>query len=115
MQALPLTLIAAALAVIITVLSLMRGDSPLFAHVPRWFPRVWHFSVYAILAFLCVRALEPAVAAAAPRMLAGFLLATAFGALLEFLQKFSHGRSPRVSDALMNAAGAILGAAAALV
>lgn len=101
--------LAIATAVVIAIGSLWRGDSPALAWVPHWMPPVWHFCVYCLLAFLCVRALETLVTPAALRAAAGFLLATGFGALLEYLQRFRIARFARLSDVLINAAGAALG------
>ena len=106
--------LAIAAAAVIAVGSLWRGDSPALAWVPQWLPPVWHFFVYCLLAFLCVRALETVVTTPAPRAAAGFLLATGFGALLEYLQKFRIARYARISDVLINASGAALGSWIAL-
>lgn len=108
---LPLTF---ATVVMIVVLSLWRGDSRFLAPVPHWLAKLWHFLAYGLLAYLCVSVLDRVVPDGAARAAAGFLLATSLGALMEYLQKFRVGRFARVSDVLIDAAGAALGTSAAL-
>ncbi len=103
-------LITIATAAAMVMLSLWRGDSRAFAWVPCWGPQAWHFSAYALLAFLCVQVLEAFGLSASLRVAGGFLLATSFGILMEMLQHFSIKRTPRVSDAATDAVGAALGA-----
>ena len=97
-------------AIAIAFLSLSRSDARAISVLSPRLHRVGHFSCYVLLAFLCVVALAPVLPVALPRMLAGFAIATAFGVVMEYLQRFRPGRQPSCRDALTNAAGAALGA-----
>lgn len=97
-------------AIAIAFLSLLRNDARVMTLLSPRLHRVGHFTCYVLLAFLVVVALSPALPAASPRMFAGFVIATAFGVVMEYLQHFRPGRSPSYRDALTNAAGAALGA-----
>ena len=102
-------------AIVIAILSLVRGDSRILAYAPPWLAPIGHFLFYALLAFLCTLAMAVADLAAPLRALAGVFLATGFGAAMEFAQKFRAGRSPRFSDVLIDAAGATVGAGLAVL
>ena len=110
MQQTFLLALVALTAIVIAVLSLLRGDARIFAYAPSWMPPIGHFLFYALLAFLCTLAVQFAELATPLRAITGVLLATGFGAAMEYAQNFRTGRSPRFSDILIDAAGATVGA-----
>ena len=110
----PILLFAVAVAASIAVLSLLPGDSRMMSLVPPTLHRAGHVSAYATLGCLCVLVLQPLVSTTFPPLLAGFLIATGFGVIMEYLQKLRPGRAPSVGDAAVNAAGAALGVLVAL-
>lgn len=107
--------VTTAVAVLIAALSLLRGDTGTMALVPPGLHRVGHFLLYILLGVLCVLTMQFAEMALILRMLTGFLIATAFGLTMELLQRFRPGRTPSYRDAVVNAAGAAIGAVATLV
>lgn len=104
-----------ATAITIAILSLLRGDSRLFSFVPRWLPPIGHLLLYGVLAFFTTLALQSAELAAPLPALGGVLLATGLGTALEYAQNFRPGRYSRVSDAVIDAVGAVIGASLALL
>ena len=109
-----LPVLAIAVAMIIATLSLLPADARLMTLLPSGLRRVSHMSAYVVFAFVCVLALELAMTDPLPRAATGFLVASAFGMTMEYLQRYRPGRAPSQRDALVNAAGAALGALAAL-
>lgn len=81
-------------------------DDPLWDFLTR---KTAHFLVFGVLAYLAAtvarvfRAPSPAVI--------GLVVAVVYGALDEAHQSFVVGRSPQVTDVLIDAAGALAGAA----
>lgn len=67
-----------------------------------------------VFAFLCVLLLDSVFDTSLYSLLSGFTVATGFGALMEYLQKFRPGRTPSIADGLTNTCGAAVGALAAL-
>lgn len=67
-----------------------------------------------LFAFLCVHSLDSVFDTSLSLLFGGFSVATGFGALMEYLQKYRPGRTPSIADGLINACGAALGAVAAL-
>lgn len=104
-------IIAAVIASLIAVISLLPKNAKLMELITPRMHRVGHFASYVLLAFLCARILAPATPVV--RSAIAFLFATAFGAFMEFLQRYRPGRTPSRVDALVNATGAALGAIAA--
>lgn len=102
------------IAAVIVFISMLQRDSRLFKRVPFWLPPAWHFSSYMVFAFLCVLSLDSVFDTSLSSLLGGFTIATGFGALMEYLQKFRPGRTPSITDVLINACGAAIGALAAL-
>jgi VanZ family protein len=101
-------------AAVILFVSLLRRDTRLFARVPLWLPTAWHLSSYMLFAFLCVLSLDSVFDTSLSLLFGGFTVATGFGALMEYLQRYRPGRTPSIADGLINACGAALGALAAL-
>jgi VanZ family protein len=67
---------------------------------------IGHFIAYLIYAFLAERTMLHFRKGGARE---AFLLAAAFGALMEILQLFADGRFPDVVDWIMDCAGALVG------
>ena len=65
--------------------------------------KLLHFGAYAVLAFL------PALHERRLELVAAILAVIAMGALLEFAQLYSPGRSFEIADMVANAAGALCG------
>jgi VanZ family protein len=83
------------------------SDAPMWDWVTR---KMAHLFVFAVLAFLMGSA---ASAFRLPRpALIGFLIAAVYGALDELHQGFVVGRSPLVTDVLIDAIGALIGVTA---
>ncbi len=101
--------ITAATLLAVVVLSLLRGDLPVLKRLPRWAAPAFHFFAYAVLSFLFVRLLAASIDAPLARALTGCLIAAGVGAIMEFLQRFRPARTARLTDVLLNAAGALLG------
>ena len=108
-------ILGAATAALIAVLSLLRGDSRIFAHTPAWLAPIAHFVLYGLLAFACTSGLGSVMAAKPVHALGSIVLATSLGAAMEYAQKFRAGRSARLSDVLIDAAGATAGALLAVL
>ena len=102
-------------AILIATLSLLRGDARILARLPRWMAPTGHFILYGVFACLLTLVLQFAEIATTYRALAGFLLATGFGAAMEYAQKFRPGRHARAGDVFIDAAGATAGAVLAMV
>lgn len=101
-------ILIASIALLIAILSLLPADARIMRLMTSRMHRAGHFASYVLFACFCALALTPAMPTwGAP---AGFLIAAAFGVGMEFLQRFRPGRSPSRVDALVNAAGAALGA-----
>ncbi len=109
-----LPILFAAVAVTIAVLSLLPDDARVMTLMSSRTHRAGHLLAYAVLTFTATLALPPGFDAALVRALVAFLVASAFGIVMEFLQKFRPGRAPSRRDALVNAAGAALGSVLAL-
>ena len=110
MQQPVVVLVATASAVLIACLSLARGDARLIAAVPSWMAPIGHVVLYGLLAFACTRCLQGLAITTHVAALAAALLATGFGAAMEFAQRWRPGRFARASDVLVDAIGATLGA-----
>ncbi|MEX2495306.1 MAG: VanZ family protein [Woeseia sp.] len=94
-----------------------QGDSAFVwfvAATPAPVQKVMHLVLYALLAFLWAWTLS-AVESLAVRLAASLIIAIAWGALLEWSQTRIPGRFGTLMDALLNAAGALLGILAALL
>lgn len=95
--------VAACGLIIIVTLSLLPGSAMVRLHVPGW---IEHFCAYYAAATLLVLALP------GRRNLALIMLGlVALAGLMEVLQHFSPGRTPKVADFLAGSTGALLGAA----
>lgn len=70
-----------------------------------------HVTEYAVLGILAVRALRDSMRSMPSRTLwgAAWLLATVYAATDEFHQVFVPGRTPKVTDVMLDSAGAIIG------
>ena len=64
-----------------------------------------HIPAYAVLMFLLIRCFEKLDR---KTMVVSFLIAFSFGSLMEILQAYVPYRFPSVTDALLNATGAII-------
>ena len=83
------------------------SDIPMWDWITR---KAAHLFVFAVLALLMTSA---ASAFKLPRpAVVGFLIAAAYGGLDEFHQSFVVGRSPLITDVLIDATGALIGVAA---
>lgn len=98
--------LAASYAAVVLVLSLL----PETGGPTRLWDKANHFTAYAVMSFLFIRAFRPE-----KRSFGGTLAAVAgaslFGVFVEFLQSFTSTRQADALDALANALGAALGAA----
>jgi hypothetical protein len=81
--------------------------------IPKDVQKIAHFLLYALLAFLVVWVLET-VLETRPALLAAFVVATGFGAAMELAQRSVPGRFGTVRDVQIDAAGAVIGLAAAV-
>lgn len=91
------------------------GDSTfiwLVANTPTLMQKVLHVCLYGVLALLLLWTFE-GIQSRAYRFLISFILAVAFGAVMEWCQTKVPGRFGTVYDVALNAAGAALGLLAA--
>lgn len=91
------------------------GDSVfiwLVAETPPLIQKVLHICLYAVLALLLVWTLD-SIQSRAYRLLNAFIIAVAFGAIMEWCQTMVPGRFGTVYDVALNAAGVALGLLAA--
>ena len=84
------------------------------AATPSLLQKVMHVLLYAVLAFLWAWTLE-AVGSMYLRLIVALSLAISFGGLMEWAQTHIPGRYGALGDVLLNAAGAMLGLAAAIL
>ncbi len=110
-----LPILTAAVAVTIAVLSLLPDDARLMTLMSSRTHRAGHLLAYAVLAFTAALALPAGFDPPLLRALVAFLVAGALGIVMELLQRYRPGRTPSRHDALVDAAGAALGAVLALV
>jgi VanZ family protein len=108
--ALTLALLTAGLILLVSVLP---GDARIVRAVPRQLQKALHLLAYAALAALWSTALAPTGLGPLARGGVAAGLATALGALIEYVQRFRPGRYGTWADVALNAGGALLGAAAA--
>jgi VanZ family protein len=104
--------ITASYLVLVTWFSTIPSTGiPLFPSADK----VIHFLLYAVLGALCVWALS-GLRRFLPRTIfcTAFLMATAYGGLMEVAQYFTPDRSMELLDAFANAAGAAMGAGFAM-
>ena len=81
---------------------------------PTLLQKALHVCLYAILALLLVWTLDD-LQSWTYRLLIAFILAVAFGALMEWCQTMVPGRYGTVFDVALNAAGAAIGLLAAVL
>jgi hypothetical protein len=86
----------------------------LVAKTPTLIQKILHFSLYGVLVLLLVWSLE-SIESNTYRLLISFIIAVAFGAVMEWRQTKVPGRFGTVYDVVLNAAGAALGLLAAIV
>ena len=86
----------------------------LVAKTPTLIQKILHFSLYGVLVLLLVWSLE-SIESNTYRFLISFIIAVAFGAVMEWRQTKVPGRFGTVNDVVLNAAGAALGLLAAIV
>ena len=80
----------------------------LVAETPSLIQKVLHVCLYAVLALLLVWTLD-SIQTKAYRLLYAFIIAVAFGAIMEWGQTMVPGRFGALYDVALNAAGIILG------
>ena len=93
------------------------GDSVfiwLAAKTPTLIQKMLHFCLYGVLVLLLIWSLE-GILSNTYRFLIAFIIAVAFGALMEWCQTKVPGRFGTINDVALNAAGAALGLLAAIV
>ena len=93
------------------------GDSAfiwLVAKTPTLIQKMLHFCLYGVLVLLLIWSLE-GILSNTYRFLIAFIIAVAFGALMEWCQTKVPGRFGTINDVALNAAGAALGLLAAIV
>ncbi|MGB5766960.1 MAG: VanZ family protein [Arenicellales bacterium] len=86
----------------------------LVAKTPTLIQMILHFSLYGVLVLLLAWSLE-SIESNTYRLLISFIIAVAFGAVMEWRQTKVPGRFGTVNDVVLNAAGAALGLLAAIV
>jgi VanZ family protein len=86
----------------------------LVAKTPTLIQKILHFSLYGVLVLLLAWSLE-SIESNTYRLLISFIIAVAFGAVMEWRQTKVPGRFGTVNDVVLNAAGAALGLLAAIV
>lgn len=96
------SLLVLALMAAIALLSLVPGSSTVVSRCPEAVQKLGHVAFYAALGAAWV----PTLGGALPDAAAAWLLATAFGAVMEGLQRCRPGRVGSWSDVLRNALGA---------
>jgi VanZ family protein len=111
------TLVLTGVIMLVSLLpgSSRHGDYPfswLVTKTPTLLQKVLHVCLYAILALLLVWTLDD-IQPREYRLLIAFILAVAFGAVMEWCQTLVPGRYGTVFDVALNAAGAALGLLAA--
>lgn len=99
--------LALALMAAIALLSLLPGSSAAVSWCPRGIQKLGHLLFYGALAGAWLLTFDTLGAPAAGA--AAWLLASSFGALLEWLQRYRPGRVGCWSDVLRNALGAAAG------
>ena len=72
-------------------------------------PLMGHFVMYGILAFLVFCLLASLKGRGILLLLAAIVVASAYGALMEWYQSFIPGRTPSVEDMFVNGVGAVSG------
>lgn len=80
----------------------------LIAKTPTLMQKVLHVCLYGVLALLLLWTFE-GIESRAYRFLMSFVIAVAFGAVMEWCQTKVPGRFGTLSDVALNAAGAALG------
>ena len=85
----------------------------LVAKTPALIQKVLHVCLYGVLVLLLVWTLE-SIQSSTYRFLIAFIIAVAFGAVMEWCQTKVPGRFGTVHDAALNAAGAAIGLLAAI-
>ena len=113
------TLVFTGLIMLVSLLpgSSRHGDVPfswLVMKTPTLLQKALHVCLYAILALLLVWTLDD-LQSWTYRLLIAFILAVAFGALMEWCQTMVPGRYGTVFDVALNAAGAAIGLLAAVL
>jgi VanZ family protein len=86
----------------------------LVAKTPTLLQKVLHVCLYGVLALIWVWALE-SIQSRTSRFLMAFVIAVAFGAIMEWFQTKVSGRFGSVFDVALDAAGAALGLLAAFL
>ena len=109
MHSLLFPVFAMGMAGLIAYLSLVPGDSRAVRWMPPWLQNVGHVGCYAMLGFLFFLALAPVLHSQLARGVIAFVVATGFGALMEWLQGNAPGRHTSLLDVLQNAFGALIG------
>ncbi len=93
------------------VLILFVSLEPSPGSAPGGWDKLYHGLAYLGLAFLLMRAFSISGPFAGPRAaVAAFVLAAAYGGLIEFLQSLTETRSAELLDGLANITGAAAGA-----
>ncbi len=105
-------IVTAAYAAVVMYISVKRiGGEPPFPH----FDKLVHFVMYGGLGFLFAWCLGTGAALTRTGIVViSFALATAYGVVAEVVQHFVPTRSMELADMVVNAAGALAGAATAL-
>ena len=85
----------------------------LAAKMPTLIQKVLHVCLYGVLVLLLVWTLE-SIQSSTYRLLISFIIAVAFGAVMEWCQTKVPGRFGTVYDVALNAAGAAIGLLAAI-
>ena len=116
---LTMTLVMLILIVIVSVVpgQAQPGDSIfvwLASATPTPLQKSLHVIAYAVLAFLCMWTLDD-IESRPIRITAALAITITTGALLEWYQIFVPGRFGTVTDAILNAVGAILGVLGAAI
>ncbi len=97
---------------VILVLSLIPGSGTtgdLLGLIPSTIQNFLHVPAYALLAVLCVRTLATYRMGWRWRLTTALVLASTYGAAMEFSQTWAPGRVPSVLGFLLNLAGVVLG------
>ena len=102
--------------VLLVIASLIPGQarpgdaaySRLFTKTPTRLQKVLHFCLYGVLALLLFWTLD-GIQSRAHRFLVSYLIAVAFGAVMEWCQTRVPGRFGTMHDVAIDAAGAALG------
>ncbi|MCG6900823.1 MAG: VanZ family protein [Gammaproteobacteria bacterium] len=80
----------------------------LFTKTPKLLQKLLHFCLYGVLALLLFWTFD-GTQSRASRLLVSYLIAVAFGAVMEWCQTRVSGRFGTMQDVAINAAGAALG------